>query len=179
MTSHKTLGWKNFLLTNKGMHTANGNAKTSIKGSGINVDAYNALTMGDLKAAIDQIKSHHVIVNDLQKNPLKCITTNYAYDKRPQVRINGSGKGKKFYCSVIVKLYEERLKYADYLLVDHFDASHFWCHNEHCVETKHIHFEDQRVNKSRLCCRIFGYDARHHCLHVPECNICEATRIKL
>jgi len=143
----------------------------------LDVDSYNNLSMEQLKRGVLQIKEHSVISN----NPLGCILTNYKYDKRPQVKIDN----KKYYCSVIMKLYAEKIKYGeDYNIKPGFDCSHFYCHNQECVETDHLHFENHLVNKSRLCCRIYGiykYDqvTKYICPHFPKCYICDYNSIKL
>lgn len=138
-----------------------------------NVDLYNNLTMEELKQGVDQIHNNS---KKTPIEPLNCIVTTYKYDKRPQVRINGH----KFYCAIIVKLYQFRVQYGEYRLKESFDASHFVCHNKDCVEPKHIHFEDHRVNKSRLACRIYGLTAaNYNCPHLPRCTINEYTRLKI
>jgi len=140
------------------------------------VDKYNVLTIDQLKKGVDQIMKNLKNPADFKMSILECIETTYAYDKRPQVRLDGD----KYYCAIVVKLYQEKLKYGnDYKIKSGFDASHFYCHNEHCVNHEHIHFEDHRVNKSRLCCRIYGMNNGYGCPHLPRCNINELTRIKL
>lgn len=137
----------------------------------LNIDKYNLLTTAQLQAAVD-----HMSVKHVQNHPLGCIETSYAYDKRPQMRIGG----RKFYCAVITRFLECRKIYGnDFRLTAGFDASHYWCHNQHCVNSQHIHFEDHRVNKSRLYCRIYGMFEGFKCLHLPQCNICEHNNVKL
>jgi len=157
-------------------------------GSGTKVDAYNALTTAQLKQGVDQI-NNNLSTTSHRPPYMECKETTYVYDKRPQVRIDG----KKYYCALVVSLYQARLKWGDdyKLKVDliqlitnnsktGFDASHYRCHNEHCVNENHIYIEDHRVNKSRLCCRIYGMTASgYRCPHMPMCTINEDTRIKL
>jgi len=145
-----------------------------IIGSGINITAYNNLTDVQIQQGVDQIQKHHKN-DDLHVTGLGCIETNYVYEKRPQVRIDG----EKYYCSLIVMLHTNRIKYGNYNLQHGFDTSHYWCHNPHCVNPSHMHLEDHRVNKSRLYCRIYGTYNGFTCLHLPKCNVCDQTKIKL
>lgn len=73
-----------------------------------NVDAYNALTTEQLNTAVNQIMKNNKDSANFQMSAMGCIETTYSYDKRPQVRINGI----KYYCAIVVKLYQERLKYG-------------------------------------------------------------------
>jgi len=142
----------------------------------LNMDIYNSLTMDQLEKGTAQIKEHSVPSD----NPLGCILTNYKYDKRPQVRIDG----KKYYCSVIIRLYNDRLKYGqDFNISAGLDCSHYYCHNPECVNQEHLHFENHLVNKSRLCCRLYGLHKYgqttiYNCPHIPRCYICQFNSIK-
>jgi len=149
---------------------------TEKSGSNTNVDAYNGLATGQLKYAVERINKSLKNCAEFTMPVLGCIETIFTYDKRPQVNIDN----KRFYCSIIVKLYQERLKYGDdYTLKSGFDASHYYCHNPHCVNHEHIHFEHHMVNKSRLCCRLYGMTDGYRCPHLPRCHIGESTKIKL
>jgi len=143
-------------------------AQTALTRGNMNVDAYNALTTAQLKGAVeDQIMKNLKNNDHVPLSIIGCKETTYAYDKRPQVTIGS----KRYYCSIVVKLYQERLKYGDdYKIKVGFDASHFYCHNEHCVDKDHIHFENHLVNKSRLCCRIYGMmmSYGYGCPHLPK-----------
>jgi hypothetical protein len=145
--------------------------------SNTNVDMYNALTTDELQGAVNRINNHLKSNEEVPLSVIGCKETTYAYDKRPQIVISG----KRYYCSIVVKLYQERLKYGDdYKLKVGIDASHFYCHNVHCVNNDHIYFENHKVNKSRLCCRIYGMTMNNYiCPHLPKCHINEYTQIKL
>ena len=146
-------------------------------GSNTNVDVYNALTTAQLQFAVEKLMKNLKKNEDVPLSVIGCIETTYAYDKRPQITI----LGKRLYCSIIVKLYEGRLVYGDdFKLKVGFDASHFYCHNQHCVNKEHIHFENHLlVNKSRLCCRVYGMTNGYKCPHLPQCGINTYTQIKL
>lgn len=142
------------------------------------MSAVNQLTTEQLARGVAQINAN--IKQNAPESPqyhLDCIETSYACDKRPQVRIDGT----KYYCEVVVKLYEERKKYGnDYKIKQGFEASHYYCHNDQCVNPDHLHFEDHRVNKSRLACRLYGMTmVGFVCPHLPCCGINEFTQIKL
>jgi len=136
--------------------------------------SYNSLSMADLKAAIATIADHSVIGTHTQG--LGCIETNFAYDRRPQIRIGA----QKLYCSVLVALYKARQVLGEaYNIQPGYEASHFFCHNPHCIHAEHIFFEHPLDNKSRLYCRIYGHKDGFECHHWPECNICEQNKLDL
>jgi len=145
-------------------------------GSNTNVDAYNSLTTAQLQLAVEKLMRHLKHNEDVPLSVIGCIETTYAYDKRPQITI----ESKRMYCSIVVKMYQCRLMYGDdFKIKAGFDASHFYCHNQHCVNKEHIHFENHLVNKSRLCCRIYGMMDWYKCPHLPLCGINAYTQIKL
>jgi len=144
-------------------------------GSNTNVDAYNGLSTSDLESGVQRINDNLKKSTDFEMSIMDCKETKFAHDKRPQVTI----KSKRYYCAIIVKLYDERLKYGDdYRLKSGFDASHFYCHNPHCVNVDHIHFEHHMVNKSRLCCRLYA-PMGYHCPHLPRCHINDYNKLKI
>jgi len=145
--------------------------------SNTNVEMYNAITKEELEGAINRIKNNLKDDKDFTLSVIGCKETIYSYEKRPQIVIGR----KRLYCSIVVRLHEEQLKYGDdYKLKIGFDASHFYCHNVHCVNKDHIYFENHKVNKSRLCCRIYGMTMiNYKCPHLPLCGINEYTQIKI
>jgi len=138
-----------------------------------NVNKYNGLTIEELEQGYQSIQSHKKV--QIPPHVLGCIETTYKYQKRPQVRINNI----KYYCAIIAKLYQERLNDENYEIQDGFDASHYYCHNPECVNENHIVFEDHKINKSRLCCRIYGMKEGYECPHDPVCLINKYTQIQL
>jgi len=53
------------------------------------------------------------------------------------------------------------------------EASHL-CHNRHCCNPEHLFFEDGEVNKSRLCCKLYGTMDGFKCPHLPVCFGCSS-----
>jgi hypothetical protein len=51
------------------------------------------------------------------------------------------------------------------------EASHL-CHNRRCCKLEHVVFESGPVNKSRLCCALFGALLGYKCPHEPVCPDC-------
>lgn len=147
-------------------------------GSGTNIEYYNKLSMELLSDGVKQIKNNYDEAAN-SANALGCKVTTYASSKgRPQVRI----KGIKYYATIVVRLHHERKEDPNYELHAGHDASHFICHNDACVNPEHICFEDHNVNKSRLCCRIYGTTLPgYQCPHpVPfKCHMVPETALKI
>jgi len=159
------------------MNNNKNNNNNAVPDFGLNdYQMYNQLTMEELTHACTLIHSN---ITDPTYNVglPECHETDYSYERRPQVNI---GK-KKYYCIVVMRLLADREKWGDDVRIKQgHDTSHFYCHNPNCVNPDHAHFEDHRVNKSRLCCRIYGHDPFNYpCPHVPQCHICDKTRIKM
>jgi len=125
--------------------------------------AYNLITNEQLEEVIQRVED--VTVAGTHGLP-DCLEVTFAYTKRPQIRVNGY----KRYCSVLVCLQEARTIVPDYQLNNDMEASHFWCHNQYCVNSKHLCFEEGNYNKSRLYCRIFKRRNNFVCLHEPPCK---------
>lgn len=78
---------------------------------------------------------------------------------------------QKFYCHVLSKLYELKKQDDNYRMPnDGKEFSHFYCNNPKCINPKHIVFEDPRINKSRLYCRLYVNHDNFMCLHEPKCG---------
>jgi hypothetical protein len=139
------------------------------------VARYNAL---DLDSAIDQIYGNLKASNQRSDLGLAmdCYESSYALStNRPQASIGG----KKVYCSLVVALWNARQAYPEYELRECEEGSHFVCHNPLCVRKEHLILESGRVNKSRLCCRLYGHLDWYRCPHLPRCTTCPATRLSL
>lgn len=133
------------------------------------VSYYNNLTWDELADAIRRIykKRRNAYPNLNQRGEWDCMETSFSYDKRPQIRVGG----RKLYCAVLVCLHKYRMEEPFYNIPQEFEASHFWCHNQHCVNADHLCFEDGITNKSRLYCKTFRTNPHHACLHYPECKL--------
>jgi len=132
-----------------------------------NVDMYNEITSDDMDVIFTQLLPH--LFQDMEHPG--CITTDYKTGPsgRPQI----SYRGTKYYISVLLALNNMRKRYPDYKLVPGFEGSHWKCNNPPCVNEKHLVLEMEDVNKSRLCCKIYGKFKNYRCPHLPVCPGCD------
>jgi len=141
-------------------------------------DAYNGLNIEDLCEANTNLCNHlDDNFNKSSANTLGCIQTNYVCEKgRPQQRVHG----RKYYCTVLSRLHYERKNNPKFTIKNGYDTSHFYCHNQQCINPEHLCFEDHNVNKSRLCCRIYGTTLPgYQCPHPApfKCHIVSHTAV--
>jgi len=54
----------------------------------------------------------------------------------------------------------------------HWEASHWYCHNAACFNPEHVCIEASDINKSRMCCKLFGSTEGYKCPHKPICKGC-------
>jgi len=135
-----------------------------------NYDMYNSLTDDDLNNIMIQIEPNAFAFNE---RGFDCIHYDYKYDTRPQVRY----KGIKYYISVVVTLYKYRKMYPEYQFSNYMECSHYKCHDQECGQSDHLCIEHSSVNKSRICCRLYGHIPGYNCPNLPACIKCSANRI--
>lgn len=137
-----------------------------------NIYKYNTLTEADLNKALAQARHH----DSAPTGTFNCVFSDFAGDKAA-VRYNG----EKYYVSVLVALKEMRDKYPGYQMNQTDEASHWLCHNPQCVAPGHVILEHALVNKSRICCRLYGHlDSSYKCPHYPKrCISHPSTRLFL
>jgi len=123
---------------------------------------YEKLSEGDVLAIWTQVTKHFALQTD------ECQMTDFAPCKKNSKYTQVRYKKVKYYCHIIggMMTYKRAPKHDE-------EASHL-CHNSGCVAPKHIVFETGDVNKSRLCCKLYGQLEGYKCPHKPTCFFCTA-----
>lgn len=137
------------------------------KGFAYLVNLRSQLRMADYSALLpvlnrvwDQTAAHRVL------QPDGCITTTYADAGKGYVQVRFSGK--KYYLHIVAAM-----KQANRAPSTGDEASHL-CHNTSCVNPQHLTLENGFVNKSRLCCQLYGKTPKYLCPHTPVCFDCNS-----
>ena len=125
--------------------------------------SYSRLSKSEVKAIYEQVKRHVTPSG----NKFGCDISNYAPVKvksgersYSQVRF----KSIKYHCHIIACMINRDCRPPS----NGEEASHL-CHTVNCVRPEHLTFESGDVNKSRLCCRLFGHLPTYRCPHTPSC----------
>lgn len=125
------------------------------------------------------IGEHGVALSALSRE--ECLFPDYKASKKDpsgdwkneytQMRIPGAAQETpKVYCHRLALLMRtggtvEDLKNFE----QEHEASHYFCSKRRCCNPFHLTKESHLVNKSRLCCAIFGETEEFVCPHNPPC----------
>lgn len=122
-----------------------------------------------LKEIIDKLKA---TVLDRSKN--KCWVSRLKPNGRGHVQIKHKGVkylGHRIMACARTKPY----KYVEYSADTKLEASHL-CGTPSCIDKRHLFFENNLVNQTRDCCRMFGKKKGYWCPHKPHCIGCKPIK---
>lgn len=65
----------------------------------------------------------------------------------------------------------------NFTLVQGWHASHWYCHDSHCVNPLHLLPEASATNMERNCCKKHKNNPDYCCPHTPTCKDCAGTNV--
>jgi hypothetical protein len=123
-----------------------------------------------LLAEIDAIWKSGQVQSHLLPTPEGCVETDIAKVKENRGYVQLRIRKSKFYVHILAALYRAKRP-----ILQGEEASHL-CNNDKCVNPDHLVLEDGLVNKSRLCCKLFGQKQGYLCPHQPTCPGCNSLQ---